>query len=289
MHLGKKISRKDASCKKGKGRCGQITSLLYDEKQRGFNPRQWRFFLPKKEDARMILMPPDCINDMNPEGCLLSVHRSDNTEENDYLFRTTSQFIKTHPEVRDGENWDGVGKMVGIGEHHIPKDGHCNFVEDKACRKHWSLTAEKLTLYECGKIFSKQFLGKNVGYEEMLAKQRELWPAECPDIITDYPISYSASMNLGNEKHRDNDAAQSFAVWVNKKGDASKSWYLLFPEWEVAVEIANGTWISWDGKCCGHCTAVPSVAEDDELLSLFCSLPRRLCNHLTKEKQVLES
>ncbi len=93
---------------------------------------------------------------------------------------------------------------------------------------------------------------------------------------------HSASKNLGNKIHRDNDAARSFAVWVNKKGDASKSWYLLFPEWEVAIVIANGTWISWDGKCCGHCTAVPSVAEDDELLSLFCSLPARLCNHLKK-------
>ena len=93
-----------------------------------------------------MLMPPDDINNKNGEGYLLSVHRSDKVEENDYLFRRTSHFIKTHPEVRDGENWDGVGKMVGIGEHHIPKDGHCNFVEEKPCRKHWSLTAEKLTL-----------------------------------------------------------------------------------------------------------------------------------------------
>ena len=38
------------------------------------------------------------------------------------------------------------------------------------CRIHWANSKEKLTLYDCGKIFTKQFLGKNVGYEEMLAK-----------------------------------------------------------------------------------------------------------------------
>jgi hypothetical protein len=284
---GKAISYDSTPVKKTRGSCGQTTSILYNDSKIGFNPREWRFFIAKNTSTRLMLLPP--VIKGKQEGYILSVHRSDNEVENGYLFQVASEFIENRPPQRIGKSWDGVGKMVGIGEHLTPTDGHCNFVEYKPCRNHWSTSKEKLTLYECGKIFTKHFLGKNVGYEEMLVKQRDLWPAECPDILTNYPLSYSASKNLGNELHRDNDAARSFAVWVNKKGNESKSWYLLFPEWEVAVEIANGTWISWDGKCCAHCSAVPSVAEDDELLSLFCSLPARLCNHLKKKKQSLES
>ena len=40
--------------------------------------------------------------------------------------------------------------------------------------------------------------------------------------LTDHARSLSASCNLGNELHRDNDATRSFAVWVNEKG-ASQS------------------------------------------------------------------
>ena len=123
----------------------------------------------------------------------------------------------------------------------------------------------------------------------MLKKQKELWPVDCPEGWVDLPLCFNASENLGNELHRDKDGARSFAVWVNKKGDLSKSWHLLFPEWEVAIEMANGTWISWDGRHCGHCTAVPSVAPGDSLLSLFCSLPQRLCTHLKKRKRYSNS
>lgn len=75
------------------------------------------------------------------------------------------------------------------------------------------------------------------------------------------PKCWNASENLGNELHRDKDDDHSFAVWVNSNGGESKSWYLLFPEWEVAIEMTkNGTWISCDGRYCGHCSAVPVVA-----------------------------
>jgi hypothetical protein len=90
---------------------------------------------------------------------------------------------------------------------------------------------------------------------------------------------------LGNELHNDGDADRSFAVWINKNtGETSKSWHLLFPAWDVAIELCKGTWISWNGKFCGHCTAVPDVADGDKFLSLFCSIPQKLHNHLLRKK-----
>ena len=77
--------------------------------------------------TRMVLLPPDIKG--NQEGYILSVHRSDNKDENRYLFEVTSKFIENRPPQRNGKSLDGVGKMVGIGEHLTPTDGHCNFVD----------------------------------------------------------------------------------------------------------------------------------------------------------------
>lgn len=103
---------------------------------------------------------------------------------------------------------------------------------------------------------------KDVGFKEMLDKRSMRWPKTLKEI----PQSWSGgSQNLGNELHCDGDGDhRSFALWVNSNGGASRSWnFLLFPEWEVATEMTNGTWISWEGRHCGHCLAVPVVAPGD--------------------------
>ena len=63
------------------------------------------------------------------EDSVLSVHRSHNEEENNYLYEVTSKFIDTHPVVRNGVSWDGVGKMIGIGKHKDYVNGHFDFVQ----------------------------------------------------------------------------------------------------------------------------------------------------------------
>ena len=63
---------------------------------------------------------------------------------------------------------------------------------------------------------------------------------------------------------------------------------IYFPEWELSIEICHGTWISWNGISCGHCSTVPNVVEGDQFLSLFCSIPRSLCNHLMAKAKVGE-
>jgi hypothetical protein len=121
----------------------------------------------------------------------------------------------------------------------------------------------------------------------MIQQQRYLWPIDCPDELTDVPRCWNASLNLGNEKHNDNVGTRSFAVWVsNNKESSETSWYLLSPEWEVAIELCHGTWISWNGKICGHCLAIPNLAGGVQLLSLFCSIPQNLCDHLEQQLMI---
>ena len=54
------------------------------------------------------------------------------------------------------------------------------------------------------------------------------------------------------------------------RGQASLMWYLLFPDVGLAIELAHGVGVSWDGRVHRHCTAVPRhVAPRDHLYSLF--------------------
>ncbi len=89
-----------------------------------------------------------------------------------------------------------------------------------------------------GNIFITHFEGKPVGFEEMIQHQKYLWTKNCPDELTDVPRCWNASLNLGNELHNDPDGDRSFSVWVSNNKEASKSSrYILFPEWEVAIEM----------------------------------------------------
>ena len=264
-------------------RRNQVPSLLYDQSEIGFDPTKWRFCIRSTESARLFLQP---FNGDHGDAFsnLVHVHRSNNDDENNFLYTTTSKLIGERNPLRNTNGWNGVGIMVGIGEHIDRNGQHTDFVLKPKFRTRWSNEEEKVTMNKCGGIFEAQFKDKCVGYHEMIEHQKYIWPNKCPGKVTDVPRCWNASQNLGNELHNDNDAYRSFAVWINKnKGLPSKSWYLLFPEWEVAIEINCGTWISWNGKSCGHCTAVPDVVEGDKFLSLFCSIPQSLHNHLIRK------
>ena len=88
--------------------------------------------------------------------------------------------------------------------------------EQEEKRHMWTDTKEILFMIDCGQIFKKKIGGKDVGYNDMIAKQKTVWPTNCLGRLTDHACSLSASCNLGNELHRDNDATRSFAVWVNE-------------------------------------------------------------------------
>ena len=283
-YKGQFITQEDASSLTNAFRRNQIPSLLYDQRGDGFDPTTWPFCIPSTENACLYLRPLNGHGNLHSN--LVHVHRSNNNSENDFLYETTSKLIREHNPVRMTDGWDGVGLIVGTGERLDRCGQHTDFVLKPQFRTRWSNEEEKLTMNECGKIFEAQFRDECVGYDLMIKHQKYIWPKECPDKVTDVPRCWTASKNLGNELHYDDDADRSFAVWINKnKGQQQpKSWYLLFPEWGVAIELCEGTWISWNGSTCGHCTAVPDLADDDELLSLFCSIPKNLHNYLLRKK-----
>jgi hypothetical protein len=64
----------------------------------------------------------------------------------------------------------------------------------------------------------------------------------------------------GNCPHTDAmDILTSFGIWVKHYPSlGGGSWWFLLPEHSVAVEIGNGTGISWVGaEVLAHCTIVP--------------------------------
>ena len=284
-YKGKFISQEDAAFLDKFPR-NQVPSLLYDQSDKGFDPTKWRFHINTTQDARLFLQPLH--GDGDAYSNLVHVHRSKNEDDNNFLYHTTSKLIEERNPVRTTNGWNGVGIMVGIGEHLNRNGHHTDFVLRPKFRTMWSNEEEKMTMSKCGGIFEAQFKDKSVGYKEMIEHQKRLWPNNCPSRVNDIPRCWNASQNLGNELHNDCDADRSFAVWTNEKKFHSKSWYLLFPEWELSIEICHGTWISWNGLSCGHCSTVPNVVEGDQFLSLFCSIPRSLCNHLMAKAKVGE-
>jgi hypothetical protein len=113
--------------------------------------------------------------------------------------------------------------MVGIGEH-IDRNGvHCNFVIKPELKNQWSSEAKKMMINKCGNVFKKHFEGKSVRFEELIQHQKYLWTTDCPDELTNIPQCWNASLNLGNELHKDCDGDRSFAVWVSNNKESSKS------------------------------------------------------------------
>lgn len=58
----------------------------------------------------------------------------------------------------------------------------------------------------------------------------------------------------------------------------------MFPRHGVAIALAHMACVSWHGSKCDHATAYPDVAEGDELVSLFCSLPANMMNSLKRNR-----
>jgi len=230
----------------------QVPSLLYDQSDKGFDPTKWRFHINTTQDARLFLQPLH--GDGDAYSNLVHVHRSKNEDDNNFLHHTTSKLIEERNPVRTTNGWNGVGIMVGIGEHLNRNGQHTDFVLKPKYRTMWSNEEEKMMMSKCGRIFEAQFNNKSVGYKEMIEHQKHLWPNNCPNMVTDVPRCWNASRNLGKE---------------------------------LSIEICHGTWISWNGRSCGHCSTVPNVVEGDQFLSLFCSIPQSLCNHLMARQRLV--
>ena len=142
------------------------------------------------------------------------------------LFEITAFAIDEHELVRKD---DGVGGMVGIGDH-LGYDGemHPFVMKDEQKR---GLLAHRL--HFASEQFSAHFAGRSVGWEEMLLEQAELWPNPKPR----GEKCWDASLDLGNACHTDRDGARSFAVWLRAKPDGRAcGWYFLFPNCAIHLK-----------------------------------------------------
>jgi hypothetical protein len=76
------------------------------------------------------------------------------------------------------------------------------------------------------------------------------------------------SVDLGNASHFDvHDASQGFSVWTEEVCGRGANWYILMPNLYgkrpdgrlfagIAVKLAHGVAISWDGLVIRHCTSL---------------------------------
>ena len=84
------------------------------------------------------------------------------------------------------------------------------------------------------------------------------------------------SMDLGNYAHYDiNDRSVSVSLWLEKVRGRAKNWYFILPNVEIdgsrgaAIELTDGTVISWDGSLVYHCTSVTEVGEDNPVFGCW--------------------
>lgn len=91
-----------------------------------------------------------------------------------------------------------------------------------------------LALKRVGCHFKHVFAGQGVDYEAMLAS----YPPEAK--LNGGPGTFAISWLLGNPPHLDPfDASRSFAIWVKRGLGLVTSWFFLFPEHGLAIEVCS--------------------------------------------------
>ena len=281
-YKGKPISQDNAvKLKKHNDKGGRVPGLLYDSSMPGFNLSEWNIVIPKSvSECRLLLQPP--AGDSGP-GKIVHMHRGGAPKDLKKIHHTCSLIMDYHGDVCSGGSWDGMGSMCPAGDHlHLGERKQCAINIKKGQDSSSIRNKIQSHLDSSGMILHDQFADKDVGFHEMLQLQHELWPKrKCHR----GPACFNGSKNLGNPEHTDsNDHGRSYAAWVTKSPPHADTAWFLFPQWGVAIELCNGTFISWDGASCAHCTSVPKVAEDSPIFSLFTALPRNLVNALSRQK-----
>ena len=249
------------------GRRGQHHGLLYDGSWLGHDPHHWPHpVLPLASGAAS-----ECRLRMEDEegGCdAVALDVGYEPSPDSRLVGIAETMVEAHVATcREGDGSEGA--MWGVGDH-LRRDGlrGAFATHDETGRRRVAAAMEV-----AGGIFERRYVGKGLGYEQMVEEQQRLWQSP------PWPMCWDVSCNLGNSSHRDPDGWRSYAVWVRSGGGAapqSDRWWLLFQRHGVAVAIVHGTWISWHGRKLSNCSAVPRVAGGERLLSVFCHLPANL-------------
>ena len=258
-----------------KGVRGQRAGLLFDSNVVGFEPTAWPHVLAGAPGGGKWYHQVE----LEGGGMLQVTH---DPEVGEGMMEVGERWGGSHVPCR--ENDCSNGGMVGVGEH-LRRDGQvAPFVLQGGEKGREQI---KRDMKSMGALFSRQFAGRWVGFEQMLERQGQLWRSLQQGDASEHPWCWDMSWDLGNAEHQDRDGWRSYARWFARHGHASESraWWLLFPRHGVAVLLTHGTWVSWDGRFAPHCTAVPVVAQGDCLMSLFCSLPANVVSVLQRGEE----
>lgn len=249
------------------GRRGQRAGLCYDPEEPGLdlNDKElWPHVIePSFDSTRLQLGVLPEKEGKEPHYTVLDV----GLDEDIPLVEEARLVCSVHDTCREQD--PGHGFMVGAGDH-ARRDG---LVQPFVLVNGGERRDVSSALERAGRVFAARFTGRGLGFEAMLKVQEETWPVGAR-ASRGIPVCWDASSDYGGSSHVDRDGAESFACWLQlKRGAPSRNWALLFPRHGVVVRLRHGTWVRWDGRFAPHCTAIPQVAEGDNLLSLFCSLP----------------
>ena len=268
------------AAKHGKNVRGRCDGLVYDDSFPGYSPLLWehvacapygahgshRFFLESVSQKGVSHLVDVCYR---PSKFLPAAVREH-----------SQHCLTAHSNVRETEC--AAGLMVGVGD----RLGYSGFHETFKVIDSQANSLLDAGMHAAGDCFQSHFCGRAAGWEEMMSRQKSLWPgregATCPK-------SWFVSHCYGGAKHCDLDGDRSFAVWHSSGLGKSGPWWFLFPNHGLAVQIVDCTWISWDGRVTPHCTAVPyHVSPEECLFSLMCTLPGRLCHFIERKQHGLE-
>lgn len=263
-------------CGNGKGKYKKVPGLVFDVDYPHFDPSRWK--CPISKDVTHVNLEL-CVEGYDGVEIVTSyalhVHRHRNRDTS-MLLSTCENIAANYSNVRN-MGWGGVGGMFSAG-YNVGYKGRISPVAlSPRMKKKPSAAADsiKKRLSIAGEIFHEEFSGKNVGFEEMMQLQTDIWPKNRDRLKG--PVCWIVSKDLGNPQHVDDDISRSYAGWfMSEKDDEDASAWFLFPDWSVAIELCNNTWISWDGVHCAHCSSVPHLGENNHIYSLFTAITRRV-------------
>ena len=260
---------------RGRGKCDKIEGLVFDTAQPMFEPQNWKYPITKNIVSIDLELCVEGFNGIdNVESHLVHVHRHANRDVSKIL--STCETIANNYSAVRSSGWGGVGSMFSAG-YNVGYKGCISSVALSPKMKKMpkqAIDAINNDLFTMGSKFFHEFHGINVGYDEMLQEQKNLWPKNrfCPE----GPACWIVSKDLGNPQHVDADHSRSYARWFTKKDIQNQSAWFLFPKWGIAIELSNDTWISWDGAQCAHCSSIPHLSNDNHIYSLFTAITKKV-------------
>jgi len=279
------------------GKHQKVQGLVFDTRLPGFDPKSWDQPITKDMSDVTLELCAEGYNGVdNVTSYTLHIHR--------HMNRDTSWFLSLCEDIGDTysgvrrEGWGSYGNMYSAGYNVGYKGRISPVAKSQKLKKMPPSTAHSITdrLSMSGIMFQDEFGNKNVGFEEMVHLQNEFWPKNRNRLIG--PATWIVSKDLGNPKHVDDDQSRSYAGWFTRENIDNQSAWFLFPDWGVAIELCNDTWISWDGVNCAHCSSVPHLSTSNNIYSLFTAITKKIhtnaekvneCERLLQRRSMFES